>query len=79
MPHPIEGLFVVDEDMVKVSLVLEVLFAEDSDAEYLSCSASAFSKTCLFFCKDLLGLRLQSVLQTFSMTLLGRLMRLIVR
>ena len=58
MPCPVEGLLVVDENMLKVFLVLEVLFAKDSEVEYLFSGAPAFSKTCLFFCNDLFRPRL---------------------
>ena len=68
------------EDMVEVLLVLEIFLAKDLYVEDLLYGAPSCSETCLFFSNDLLrfcSLNLFSVI--FSMTLLGWLMRLIVR
>ena len=59
--HPVEGLLEVYEDMVEVSLVLEIFLTEDSQVEDLLCGAPSCSEACLFFSDDLLHLRLQSV------------------
>ena len=80
MPNPVEGLLEVYEDMVEVLLVLEIFLAKDLYVEDLLYGAPSCSETCLFFSNDLLrfcSLNLFSVI--FSMTLLGWLMRLIVR
>ena len=80
MPNPVEGLLEVYEDIVEVLLVLEIFLAKDSYVEDLLYDAPSCHETCLFFSNDLLrfcSLNLFSVI--FSMTLLGWLMRLIVR
>ena len=57
----VEGLLEVHEDMVEVSLVLEISLTEDSWVEDLLCGTSLCSESCQFFGNDLLLLRLQSV------------------
>ena len=79
MPYPVKCLLEVNKDMVEIFLVLQVLFAEDSKVEICSvvlcparkpaCSAAMMFSAC--------GLSLLRM--TFNMTLLGWLMRLIVR
>ena len=51
----------VFEDMVEVSLVLEIFLTKDSQVEDLLCGAPSCSEACLFFSNDLLCLWLQSV------------------
>ena len=60
-PNPVKGLLEVNKDMVEVFLVLKIFITEDSYVEDLLCSAPSCSEACLFFCNDLLSLRLQSV------------------
>ena len=61
MPHPIEGLLVVYEHVVDVSLVLGVFFAKDPQVEDLFNSASALAESCLLFGDDLVCLWSESV------------------
>ena len=61
MPNPVEGLLEVYEDMIEVSLVLEIFLTKDSQVEDLLCGAPSCSEACLFFSNDLLCLWLQSV------------------
>ena len=61
MPNPVENLLEVNEDMVEVLLVLEIYLIEDSYVEDLLCGAPSCFEACLFFCKDLFCLWLQSV------------------
>ena len=79
MPNPVESLLEVYEDMVEILLVLEIFLTEDSEVEDLfcgapSCSEASCSSTIIFSAR---GFILFSMI--FSMTLLGWLMRLIVR
>ena len=79
IPNPVEGLLEVYEDMVEVLLVLEIFITEDSRLKNFSvvllpalkpaCSSAMIFTAC--------GFNLFSMI--FSMTLLGWLMRLIVR
>ena len=48
MPYSVKGFFEIDEDMVQILLVLEVLFTQDSEVEYLFCGASSRSEPSLF-------------------------------
>ena len=79
MQNPVEGLLEVYEDMVEVLLMLEIFITEDSSVEDLLCGAPSCSQACL--CLSVIfsscGFSLFSMI--FSMTLLGWLMRLIVR
>ena len=61
MQYPIEGLLEVCEDMVEVLLVSGIFVTEGSYVRNLFCGAPSCSESCLFFCCDLLRLRLQSV------------------
>ena len=79
MPCPVKCLLEVNEDMVEILLILQVLFAENSEVENLLCGTASFSKAA---CSSVImfsacGLSLLRI--TFSMTLLGCLMRLIVQ
>ena len=79
MPNPVEGLLEVYEDMVEVLLVLEIFLTEDSKIKICSvvlppALKSACSSAMIF--SDY-GFTLFSMI--FSMTLLGCLMRHIVR
>ena len=71
MPYPVERLLEVNEDVIEALLVLEVLLAQYPNVEDL--------QACLFHSDDLFRLRLQSAHKTFNITLLGWLMRLMVR
>ena len=79
MPNPVEGLLEVYEDMVEVSLVLEIFLTEASWVEDLLCGAPSFSEACLFFSDDISAHGFNLFSMIFIMTLLGWLMRLIVR
>ena len=61
MPDSVKSLLEINEHMVQVELVLTVFFAEDSEVEDLLCSATACSKSRLFFGDDDLSLRFESV------------------
>ena len=41
MPYSVKGFFEINEDMVRILLMLEVLFTQDSKVEDLLCSASS--------------------------------------
>ena len=76
MPNPVEGLLEVYEDMAEVLLVLEIFLVKDSQVEDLLCGAlkPACSSEIIF---SGCGFNLSSII--FSTTLLGWLMKLIVR
>ena len=66
MPHPVECLLEVNEDVIGVLLVLEVLLAQCPKVEDLLRCAASWSEASLFLGNDLLRLRLQSVQQDFQ-------------
>ena len=78
MSNPVEGRLEVYEDIGEVLLVLEIFLAKDSQAEDLLCGAPSCSEACLFFGDDLLRCGFNLFSMIFSITLLGRPMRLIV-
>ena len=49
MPYSVKCFFEINEDMVKILLVSEVLFTQDSKVEDLFCGASSGSEPSLFF------------------------------
>ena len=51
MPYPVEGFIEVSEDMLQNSLMLEILFTQDSEVEDLFRGASTGSEPSLFFSK----------------------------
>ena len=79
MPYPVERLIEVNEDVIEVLLVLEVLLAQYPKVEDLlcvlrpglkpGCSSAMIFSACGF----------SRFSKIFSITLLGWLMRLIVR
>ena len=79
MPYPVERLLEVNEDVVEVLLVLEVLLAQYPKVEDLLCCAASWSEACLFLSDDLFACGFSRFSKMFSITLLGWLMRLIVR
>ena len=79
MPYPVECRLEVNEDVIEVLLVLEVLLAQYPQVEDLLCCAASWSEASLFLGNDLFRLGFQSVHNFFLMTLLGCLMRLMVR
>ena len=72
MPYPVECLIEVNEDVVEVLLVLEVLLTQYPEVEDLLCCAASWFEASLFLGNDLFR-------KIFSTTLLGWLMRLMVR
>ena len=60
MPYPVKCLLEVSKDMVKIFLVLQVLFAEDSKEKNF-CSTVSCLKAGLFFSDGGLCLWLESV------------------
>ena len=80
MPNPVEGLLEVYEDMVEVLLVRGYFSQRILRLKNLRCDAPSCSEACLLFSDDLLRLRFQYMFSMiFSVTLLGWLMRLIIR
>ena len=49
MPHSVKGFVEINEDIVKILLMLEVLLIQDSKVEDLFCGASSGSEPSLFF------------------------------
>ena len=78
MPYPVKGFLEINEDMVQSLLMLEILFTQDSEVEYLFCGASSSSEPGLFFSNYHFRLGFKPVHDDFSMTLLECLMRLVV-
>ena len=79
MPHPVECLFEVNEDMIEVLLVLQVPLTKYPEVEDLLCSAAFWAEACLFLSNDLLCFWLQTFRMIFSKILLGWLIRLMVQ
>ena len=75
MPTPVESCLEAYADMEEVLLVLDIFFTEVYWVEDLLCGTPSCSEACLIF--SACGFNLFSVI--FSMTLLGWLMRLVVR
>ena len=75
MPHPVECLFEVNENS-EVLLVLAVPLTKYPEAEGLLGSAASWAEACLFISNDLLCFWFRMI---FSTTLLGWLIRLMVR
>lgn len=61
MPDSVKRLLEIYEDVVELSLVLEVFRKEDSHVEDLLSNTSAFLEAGLYFGDDVLGLGSQSV------------------
>ena len=61
MPNPVEGLLEVYENRVEVLLALEIFLTKNAKVKDLLCGTPSCSEACLFFCDDLLRLRLQYV------------------
>ena len=61
MPDSVKRLLEVCEIVKQIALVLYVLLYNDSTIEDLFYCALAWSKICLFFCKQFLSLDLESV------------------
>ena len=53
MPHPVECLFEVNENMIEVLLVLEVPLTKYPEVGDLLCSAASWAEACLFLSNDL--------------------------
>ena len=61
MPDSFKRLLEVYEVVEQIALVLLVLLYDDSTIQNLFYCALAWSKICLFFCKQFLSLDLESV------------------
>ena len=61
VPHPVECLFEVNEDMIEVLLVLEVPLTKYPEVEHLLCSAASWDEACLFLSNDHLCFWLQTI------------------
>ena len=61
MPHPVECLFEVNENMIEVLLVLEVPLTKYPEVEDLLCSAASWAEACLFLSNDLLCFWFQTI------------------
>ena len=78
--HPVPWHFEVNEDMIEVLLVLEVPLTKYPEVENLLCIAASWAEACLFLSNDLLSASsFRRFRMMFSMTLLGWLIRLMVR
>ena len=60
MPYPVESFLEISEVMVQILVMLEVLFTQDSEVEYLLCGASSGSKL-LFFSNYLFDLGFKQI------------------
>ena len=56
MPNPDEGHLEVYEDMVEISLVLEIFLTQNAYVEELLCGTPSCSGACLLFGDNLLRL-----------------------
>ena len=61
-----QRLFEINEDMVKILLILEVLFTQDSKVEDLFCGASSGSEPSLFFSNYFFSLGFQPIQDDFQ-------------
>ena len=52
MPHPVERLLEVNENVVEILLVLKVSLTQYPQVKDLLCGASSWAKACLFFGND---------------------------
>ena len=66
MLYPVKGFLEISEDVVQNSLMLEVLFTQDSMVEYLFCGASSGFESGLFFSNYLFELGFKSIPDDFQ-------------
>ena len=66
MLYPVEGFLKINEDMVKILLMLKVIFTQDFEVEDLFCGASSGSEPSLFLSNYLFGLGLKPIQGDFQ-------------
>ena len=65
MPYHVESFLEINEDMGQILLMLQVLFTQDSEVEYLFSGASSDSEPGLFFSNYLFGLGFKPIQDDF--------------
>ena len=66
MPYSVKGFLEINEDMVKILLMLEVLFTQNSKVEDLFCGAPSSSEPSLFFSNYFFSLGFKSIQDDFQ-------------
>ena len=66
MPYSVKGFFEINEDMVKIQLLLEVLFTQDSKVKDLFNGAPSGTEPSMFFSNYLFGLGFPPVQDDFQ-------------